>query len=89
MRRFYDGSGSNIVVFCCSLYYPSWPVTAREYVNRLGYQVYFVIQTLFLNSDAVSQNDVAPMHTAGTVLSWFEEHGGERNIFLGQHNYQI
>jgi transposase len=36
-----------------------------------------MIQTLFLNNDAVLQDDDAPIHTAGTVQSWFEEHEGE------------
>jgi hypothetical protein len=36
-----------------------------------------MIQTLFPNNDAVSQDDNAAIHTAGTVQSWFEEHEGE------------
>jgi hypothetical protein len=36
-----------------------------------------MIQTLFPNNDAVSQEDNAPIHTAGTAQSWFEEHEGE------------
>jgi hypothetical protein len=31
-------------------------------------------ETLLPNSDAVFQDDSAPIHTAGTVQSWFEEH---------------
>jgi hypothetical protein len=34
-------------------------------------------QTLFQNNDAVFQDDNAPIHTSGTVPSWFEEHGSE------------
>jgi hypothetical protein len=48
-----------------------------------------MIQTLFPNSDAVLQHDNAPVHTAGTVQSWFDEREGELNIFSGQHNHQI
>jgi hypothetical protein len=36
-----------------------------------------MIQTLFPNNDAVFQDDNAPIHTAGTVQSLFEEHAGE------------
>jgi hypothetical protein len=36
-----------------------------------------MIQMLFLNSDAVFQEDNAPIHTAGTVQSWFEDRESE------------
>jgi hypothetical protein len=36
-----------------------------------------MIQTLFPNNGAVFQDDNAPIHTAGTVQSWCEEHEGE------------
>jgi hypothetical protein len=36
-----------------------------------------MIQTLFPNNDAVFQGDNAPIHTGGTVKSWFEKHEGE------------
>jgi hypothetical protein len=36
-----------------------------------------MILTLFPNNDAVFQDYKAPIHTAGTVQSWFEEHEGE------------
>jgi hypothetical protein len=32
---------------------------------------------LFPNSDAVFQDDNVPIHIAGIVQSWFEEHEGE------------
>jgi hypothetical protein len=39
-----------------------------------------MIQTLFLNNDAVFQDGNAPIHIAGTVQSWFEEHQGEHHL---------
>jgi hypothetical protein len=45
-------------------------ITAKVNVDRLGIQVHPMIQMLFLNNNA-------PIHTAGTVLPWFEEHEGE------------
>jgi hypothetical protein len=52
-------------------------ITAKEYVDRLGNQVHSVIQTSFPSSGAVFQEVSAPIHTAGTVQSWVEEHEGE------------
>jgi hypothetical protein len=52
-------------------------ITAREYMGRIGNQVHPMIQTLFLKNDAVFQDDNAPIHTAETVQSWFEEYEGE------------
>jgi hypothetical protein len=46
-------------------------------MDRLDKQVHSMIQMLFLNNDTVLQDDSAPIHTAGTVQSWFEEHEGE------------
>jgi hypothetical protein len=45
-------------------------ISEREYVDRLGNHVHSMIQT-FPKNDAVFQDDNAPMHTAGTVQSWF------------------
>jgi hypothetical protein len=51
-------------------------IIAREYMDRLCNQVHRMIWT-FPNSDAVFQDDNAPIRTAGIVQSWFEEHEGE------------
>jgi hypothetical protein len=70
--------GSNIVVWYCvgPIITFHGRITAREYVDRLGNQVHPMIPTLFPN-DTVFQDDSAPIHTAGTVQLWFEEHEGE------------
>jgi hypothetical protein len=52
-------------------------ITAKEYMDRLGNQVHPMIKTLFPSNDTVFQDNNAPIHTAITVLSWFEEHEGE------------
>ncbi|PNF41537.1 hypothetical protein B7P43_G12318 [Cryptotermes secundus] len=77
--RFCGGLGSNIVI-----QYSVGPImilhgqiAAREYLDRLGNQVHPMIQTSFPQKDAVSQDDNVPIHTAGTVQLWFEEHEGE------------
>jgi hypothetical protein len=36
-----------------------------------------MIWMLFLNNDVVFLSDIAPIHKAGTVQSWFEEQEGE------------
>jgi hypothetical protein len=46
-------------------------ISAREYVDKLGNQLYPMIQPLFPNNDALFQD------TAETVQSWFEERKGE------------
>jgi hypothetical protein len=78
-RRFCDGSDSNIVIWhsvdpIITLHART---TAKEYVDKLGNQVHRMMQTLFSNNDAVFPDDNTPIHTAGTVQSWFEEHEGE------------
>jgi hypothetical protein len=74
-----DGLGSNIVVQCSvgPIMTPRGRITAREYVDRLGNQVYPMIETLFPNNNAVFQDINAPIHTAEIVQSWFKEHEGK------------
>jgi hypothetical protein len=74
----------SLMVWAAILWYSIGPIitphsriTAREYVDRLGYRPHPTIQTLFPNNDAVFKDDSAPSHTAGTVQSWFEEREGE------------
>jgi hypothetical protein len=45
--------------------------------DTLDNQVHPMIQTFFPNNNAVFQDHNAPIHTAGTVQSWLEEHDGE------------
>jgi hypothetical protein len=90
--RFYDDFGINIVVQYSVRTIISFHsrITAREYVGRLGNQVYpMFLQTLFLNNDADFQDNSAPF----TQLELFS-HGLKSmkvnfNIFLGQHNHHI
>jgi hypothetical protein len=46
-------------------------------LDKLGNQVRPIIQTSFPNTDAVFQDDNAPLHTTESAQSWFEEHEGE------------
>jgi hypothetical protein len=62
LGRFCVGLGSNTVVK-----YTVGPIitlhgriTAREHVDRLGYQVYPMIQKIFSNKEAFLQDDNAP-----------------------------
>jgi hypothetical protein len=55
----------------------------REYVDRLSNQVHPMIQTLFLNNDAVFHDDSAPIHTVETFQSWIEKHESDlQHLFL-------
>jgi hypothetical protein len=82
-ERFCDGLGSNIgTTFCWSHYYLHGRINAREYVAKLGNQVHPMIQTLLPYNDAVFQEDIAPILTAGTVQPWHEEHEAELYYFL-------
>jgi hypothetical protein len=65
-------------------WYSLGPVTAfhgrintSDYVDVLRNQVHPMIHTLFRNKDAFFHDDNSPIHTTGTVQSWFEEHEGE------------
>jgi hypothetical protein len=74
-----DGLGSNIMVqYSLGLIITLGDqITAREYVDRLGNQVFSMIRMLFPNYGASFQDGNASIYTAGTVQSWFEEHEGE------------
>jgi hypothetical protein len=49
-------------------------------MDRLRNQVHHMIQTLFPNNVSVCHDDNVPIHTAGTVQSWCEEHEGELQL---------
>jgi hypothetical protein len=49
-------------------------ITNSKYVDTLGNQVHPMVQMLFLNNDAFSQDDNSPIHIARSVQSWFEEY---------------
>jgi hypothetical protein len=76
----HGGLGSNIVAqyYVGPIITLHDRITARKYMDRLGNQVHPMIQTLCRNSDSAFQDGNVPIHTAGTVQSWFEEH--EREI---------
>ncbi|PNF30549.1 hypothetical protein B7P43_G09949 [Cryptotermes secundus] len=59
-------------------------ITARKYVDGLGNLVHPMVLTISLNNNAVFQDNGAPVHTAKTVQSRFEELEAELDIFLGQ-----
>jgi hypothetical protein len=46
-------------------------------VDWLGNQVHPMILMLFPNNGAIFEDNNTPIHKAGTVQSWFEEHEGE------------
>ena len=75
-RWIYDDLGSNILVFCSSYNYSEWLNYCNDYVDTLGNQLHPTVQTLFPNNNAIFQDDNSPIHTAGSVQSWFEEHEG-------------
>jgi hypothetical protein len=81
-ERFCDGLGSNIVVQCSvvTISILHGQIIAREYVDRLDNQVHPTIHTLFLNNHTLFQDDNVPIHTAGTVQLWLEEHEGEHHV---------
>jgi hypothetical protein len=64
-------------------------ITAREYVDRLGNQVHHMIQTLFLNNDAVFQDDNAPFTQLDLFSHGLKSMKVNFNIFsASQHNHQ-
>jgi hypothetical protein len=72
--------GSNIVVQYSvdPIIIPHCRITAKGYVGKLDNQVHPMMQTLFSKNDAIFQGDNDSIHAAGTVLSRFAEHEGER-----------
>jgi hypothetical protein len=81
--------GDSVMVWTAISWYPVGPIvtlhgriTAREYVEKLGNQVHPMIQTLFPKNDTVFQEDSVPIHTDGTVQSWFAEHECELQHLL-------
>jgi hypothetical protein len=66
-----DGFGGNIAVqyFVGPSIILLGQIITMEYMDRLGNQVHPMIQMLFLNNEAVFQDEYAPIHTARTVQS--------------------
>ena len=68
-----DDLGSNILVFCWSHNYAG-KITASDCMDIFGNQGHPLIQMLSPNNNAIFRDDSSFIHTAGSVLSWFEEH---------------
>ena len=52
-------------------------IHSQDYLGILGNQVHPMVQALFLEGNAIFQDDNAPIHTARIVKEWHEEHSNE------------
>ena len=61
-------------------------ITASDYMNILGSQVYPIVQVLFPNNDAVFQEDDSPHAHTEVFHSRFEEHEDalQHHLWLAQ-----
>ena len=66
----------------------SGQITASDYVNILGTQLHPMVQTLFLNNNAIFQEDIRPYTQLQVFSLGFSSMKMCFNIFLGQHNCQ-
>jgi hypothetical protein len=82
--------GDSVKVWAAILWYSILLVPSLTFMAELlqgimwismGNQVHPMMQTLFPDNNAVFQDDNAPIHTSGTVQSWFQEHKGELQHF--------
>jgi hypothetical protein len=78
--------GGSVKIWAAVLWYSILLVPLLHFMTELlrgctwtvlDNQVNPMMQTLLPNNDAVFQGDSAPIHTAGSVQSWFEEHEDE------------
>ena len=67
--QFCDDLGSNIQYSAGPVFTLNGRITASDYMDILGSQVYPMVQVLFPNNDAVFQDGNLPMHTARSVQS--------------------
>jgi len=63
-------------------------ITASDYVDILGNQVFPVDQMLFPNNDVIFQDDGSPTHTARNIQSCSRSMKMHFSIFPDQHNRQ-
>jgi hypothetical protein len=59
---------------------PLLPFRAKLLQGSMWAGWVIMIQMLFPNNDVTFHDDNAPIHTAGTVQSWFEENEGELQL---------
>ena len=71
----------SVIIWAAISWYSTGPTitlngqnTTSDYVDILGNQLLPMVQMLFLNNDAIFQDDISPIHTARRVQSWFAEH---------------
>jgi hypothetical protein len=92
-------SGSNyntfVTIWAAESWYSGGPVitlngciTAGDYVDVSGDQVYQMVQMLFPNNDAIFQDDCLPIHAAEVFSLGLRSMKMHFNTFPGQHNHQ-
>lgn len=76
--------GGSVIIWAAMSWFSAGPIvtlkgriTGEKYRDILADQVHPMMQTLFPAGDGMFQDDNAPIHAAGLVQSWFDEHEDE------------